>query len=163
MVSDLDIIKQLEKQLGIELEKRPIDNLPNNNAYAVAADNPESVTGLNVLEGKLNDLSLVMELQCLTSLAVVNMALTDVSPLAGLQALETLILMNNKITTLPPDVARLHMAVKWEFKAPFKGMFLYGNPLERPPVVIVRKGKNAINAWFDSFAEAETQTLNEGK
>ncbi|MCP4213489.1 MAG: GTP-binding protein [bacterium] len=77
-------------------------------------------------------------------------------------------LVNNKITTLPSDVGRWSLTIKWKDDLS-TGMFLYGNPLETPPVEIVQQGNDGINAWFDSFQNAKTQafydtkTLSEGK
>ncbi|MCP4213587.1 MAG: GTP-binding protein [bacterium] len=182
------IIKELEKQLGVELE---------DTHYTVAVDGPERVTVLNLSHcnltdisplsrlhalrhlylhnNQLTDISPLSGLHALTILKLNNNQLTDISPLSGLHALRNLYLHNNhltdisplsqlnklthlnlrknKLTTLPPDV------VRWGI--PF--MALDGNPLESPPIEIAKKGISAINAWFDSFRDAQSKPLNEAK
>ncbi len=44
MASDLEIIKQLEKQLGFKLEKRSIDDMEYKKCYGAAADSKHSIT-----------------------------------------------------------------------------------------------------------------------
>lgn len=43
-----------------------------------------------------------------------------------------------------------------------RGIWLFENPLKKPPIEIVRKGKKAIKAYFKSL-EGEKQALNEVK
>ena len=43
-----------------------------------------------------------------------------------------------------------------------EGIYLEDNPLESPPIEIVQKGRNAVQAYFKSL-EGEKQALNEVK
>ncbi|MCP4213645.1 MAG: GTP-binding protein [bacterium] len=164
MASDLEIIKQLEKQLGFKLEKRSIDDMEYKKCYAVETDDPGCVTGLSLYDCKLTDISPLGGLKALTVLNLHNNQLSDISPLRGLKALTKLDVRNNRLISLPTDVARWNLGVKWEYKTSRdEGIFLEGNPLGKPPVEVVKQGSNAINAWFDSFPDTETKILNEGK
>ena len=61
-------------------------------------------------------------------------------------------LNNNQISDLSPIRALIQkMEVKWEYKYGERGIFLDGNPLEIPPPEIVKKGKEAVLAYFASL------------
>jgi small GTP-binding protein len=70
----------------------------------------------------------------------------------------------NKITHLPAELLDLGMEIKWErnYSKDKSGIFLARNPLESPPVEIVKKGTKAVREYFKSL-EGEKQALNEVK
>lgn len=69
--------------------------------------------------------------------------------------------MNNKISQLPAEILDLGLEIKWKFELG-DGIFLEGNPLESPPVEIIKQGNEAIRQYFKSL-EGEKQALNEVK
>ena len=45
-----------------------------------------------------------------------------------------------------------------------RGIFLAGNPLEKPPTEIIKKGREAVRAYFKAlYKESETRPVNEVK
>jgi small GTP-binding protein len=65
----------------------------------------------------------------------------------------------NKITHLPSEIVDMGMDICWEG---YTGIILEINPLESPPIEIVKKGREAVIAYFKSL-EGEKQALNEVK
>jgi hypothetical protein len=55
------------------------------------------------------------------------------------------------------------MEIKWEYKYGENGIFLEGNPLEIPPVEIVKQGNKAVAAYFASLEKEARAPLNEVK
>ncbi|MCJ7777837.1 MAG: leucine-rich repeat domain-containing protein, partial [Sedimentisphaerales bacterium] len=184
MSKDLNIIHQLEKQLNIKLKKLKNVNFYNpQNDYVV--DERGNITGLSLWATKISDISCLKDLTNLTELylggnqirylspikGLTNLTkldlsyneITDISVLKGLTNLTTLDLSYNKIKNLPPELLELGMEIIWEGRWVEKGINLYDNPLESPPVEIVKQGKQAIREYFKSLAKEEKRLLNEVK
>lgn len=72
----------------------------------------------------------------------------------------------NELNSLPPEMMQSKMAIHWkpEDNYNFKGIVLEGNPLESPPVEIVKEGRDAVRNYFKSIAVIEeTVRLFEAK
>jgi len=61
--------------------------------------------------------------------------------------LARLLLMFNKIARLPAEIIASGLMIKWDFDRS-DGIFLADNPLESPPVEIVKRGPDAVVAYF---------------
>ena len=68
----------------------------------------------------------------------------------------------NQLTSLPPEILELGLDIKWKHQLEQNGIFLEGNPLENPPVEIVKQGREAVINYFKSL-EGEKEPLNEVK
>lgn len=82
--------------------------------------------------------------------------------IAKLKNLTELDISHNQLTSLPPELLDLGLDIKWEYQAGKKGIFLEKNPLENPPIEIVKQGREAIVNYFKSL-ESEKKLLNEVK
>ncbi|MCX6581546.1 MAG: leucine-rich repeat domain-containing protein [Candidatus Aminicenantes bacterium] len=121
------------------------------------------LTTLIVLRNKIADISFLQELSQLTTLNLSYNQITDISPLQGLKNLTVLDLRRNNIRVLPETIVDLGMKIDVDPDYPIeKGISLYGNPLETPPVEIIRKGSDAIKAYYKSL-KGKTLPLNEAK
>jgi small GTP-binding protein len=85
--------------------------------------------------------------------------LTDVLGLMELKKLKRLNLRKNQISELPRGIVDLGPEIGWGRGG--DGVFLAGNPLESPPVEIVKQGTEAVRDYFKSLVEE--RTLNEAK
>jgi small GTP-binding protein len=192
---DLEIIKELEKKIGIKLEQSNIDEITGTtNGYAI--DENENIIGMNLWlskisnisslkdlrnlthlylhtnrisdisslkdlrnltcldlhDNQISDISSLTDLKNLTHLYLHNNRISDISPLKDLKNVD-LNLTNNKISELPVEVAN------WKGNL----VHIFGrNPIEIPPMEIMKKGKEAIKAYFESL-EGEKRVLNEVK
>jgi internalin A len=76
--------------------------------------------------------------------------------------LKELDLRNNLLTELPKMITDLNIAIKWDADGNHDGLYLEGNPLEKPPIEIVKYGQEFIKIYFDSM-ENDYQTVKEVK
>ncbi|MDQ1354280.1 MAG: internalin, partial [Acidobacteriota bacterium] len=207
--SDLERIKQLEKEIGRKLDKREFEEIKKYGHRGFALDEKEQVIGLNLDEIKLDpvpaalstflhlkrlrlyntqlkDFSFFQELSNLTQLHLWHNQITDISflqwlpkltyldlsinqitDISFLQALNHvthLNLRNNNIKELPEALLELGLEIDVESEREWneQKIYLHGNPLEKPPIEIIKQGKEAIRAYFDSLKK-ETLPLNEVK
>ena len=119
------------------------------------------LTTLDLSSNQISDISFLKELKNLTTLNLGSNQISDISFLKELKYLRSLNLGRNKISKLNPDLLKLDLEIvcKDYFS---NGLNLFENPLETPPVEIVKKGKDAVKAYFKSL-EGEKQPLNEVK
>jgi internalin A len=101
MADDVEILKQIERQFGIELKPRPLEKIiGKNNGFAV--DHTGQVKGLNLYGREIRDISFLRSSGglTLTHLSLPNNQITDITPLSALTKLEILQLRDNLITNL---------------------------------------------------------------
>ncbi|MDP8207557.1 MAG: COR domain-containing protein [Candidatus Electryonea clarkiae] len=185
-MNDLQRIKQLEKEIGINLELTDFDTIMEiNNGYSI--DKNQNVIGLNFDQFMLENIPQLLfsfqylsrfslygnklsklpkeisELKNLQTLDICSNQLTELpNEISELKNLQTLDISSNQLTELPKEILEFDMEIRWEFASPYKGIFLEDNPLESPPIEIVKKGKDAVRAYFESL-EGERRALNEVK
>lgn len=229
MAADLELIEQLEKEIGINLKEIDFDKIEFGAIRGFAIDEKGEVIGLNLngieLEplpislskfnncrklsldrtkikdiyflknfnhlstlylrsNQITDISLLKDLSNLIDLDLRNNQITDICFLKDLNHLKTLglrnnnikdisfiqcfknlasfDLCNNKIKELPESI--VEMAIKVDSEWTGRGeICLYGNPIEKPPLEIVKKGRKATKAYFKSLRTGENIPLNEVK
>jgi small GTP-binding protein len=188
MTKKPEIIKQLEKEIGKTLKQKDFKNIGKIYHKGFAVDENGNVIGLNLdslklkrlpdslatfhhlkilslYDNILTDVSILQSLNSLNILDLNNNQLADISSLQGLSNLTRLNLRHNYVTWLPEKLLDLEIEIDvdsdWSEKD--KKIYLYGNPLETPPIEIIKKGKEAIRAYFNSLKEAENLPLNEVK
>ncbi|MGE5343171.1 MAG: COR domain-containing protein [Candidatus Omnitrophota bacterium] len=92
-------------------------------------------------------------LRSLTQLTVLNLSsnqIIDISPLRELKKLNILDIRNNNIHRLLRDFAFGQTIIDWNENS-FGEMNLFGNPLESPPVEIVKQGTAAVRNYFEQL------------
>jgi internalin A len=120
----------------------------------------EKLTGLQHLDlfnNEISDISFLEKLTGLQHLTLSNNKISDISVLEKLTGLETLDLQSNNISEIPLSVFRLGMEINLENYG--EGLSLYENPLESPPMEILKQGRQSVLDWF----EATKVKLNEIK
>ncbi len=180
MSDDLKLVQQLEKETGIKLKRDPLEEIGRYDVTGFAADDNGRVRGLAIWGEKLrrlptllskfqrlekldlsmnqiSDISNLKELKGLTYLRLDSNQISDISSLKKLKNLKKLYLEFNKITHMPAEFLDLGPEIKWE-SGFGDGIYLADNPLESPPVEIIKKGNEAIRQYFKSLA-GEQQAL----
>jgi len=124
----------------------------------------KNLTTLSISSNQLTSLpSEIVELKNLTELYISSNQLTSLpSEIAELKNLTELNISGNQLTSLSPEILESGIDIKWEYNSTEKGIFLKGNPLENPPIEIVKQGKEAVSNYFKSL-EGEKKPLNEVK
>ena len=85
--------------------------------------------------------------------------LTPLIPLVAAKNLKNLSLENNQIKHLPPQFLQLEIPIKWEKIFYENGIGLEGNPLETPPIEIIKKGHDAVVSYFKQLEASKVQLL----
>jgi small GTP-binding protein len=153
-ISDISMLKELGNLTHLYLRNNKINDIS-------ILKELGNLTHLYLRNNKINDISILKELGNLTRLDLKNNQISDISILKELRNLNRIDLRNNEITELPEEILELPIEINWEWESS-GGIFLEDNPLEFPPIEIVKKGKEAIKNYFQSLA-GEKQALNEVK
>jgi internalin A len=105
----------------------------------------------------------ITELKNLTTFDISGNQLTSLPPeITELKNLTTLYIYNNQLTSLPPEITELDLEIEWERSRKPNTISLGENPLENPPIEIVKQGREAVINYFKSL-EDEKEPLNEVK
>ena len=116
----------------------------------------KNLKGLYLYNNQLTDISPLAGLTALTELYLYENQLTDLTPLAGLKELIYLDLRDNAITQVPESLVLDGRPITWERKDYSEpGLFLEGNPLETPPIEVVKQGHEAVVNYFQELAKKE--------
>ncbi|MCU0285637.1 MAG: leucine-rich repeat domain-containing protein [Acidobacteria bacterium] len=183
MSDDLKLIEQLEKETGIKLDRFSLEEIGGYKVTGFAADDNGRVRGLAIWEKKLrclpaplsklqrleklvladtqiSDMSNLKELKRLTVLDLARNQISDISSLKELKNLKQLYLVYNKITHIPAEFLDLGLEIKWNYDGKNDDIYLEENPLESPPMEIIKKGMDAIRQYFKSL-KGEKQALKQ--
>ncbi|NQU06371.1 MAG: GTP-binding protein [Calditrichaeota bacterium] len=76
-----------------------------------------------------------------------------------MERLEKLYINDNKFRSLPKSLLDLGLPIQWMLSSK-NGIYLSNNPLESPPVEIIKKGNDAIREYFVQL-DSEERPLNE--
>jgi len=164
-------IAELKNLTALDLSRNQLTSLPSEIVEL------KNLTALDLSDNQLTSLPPeIAELKNLTALDLSGNQLTSLPPeIAELKNLIGLDLSRNQLTLLPPEILELELEIECEFMGKSKEMSFNGmkldlgtkislvsNPLEIPPIEIVKEGRTAIIDYFKSL-EGEKQALNEVK
>ena len=110
------------------------------------------LTSLDLSDNQLIDVSFLKELTALTSLDLESNQLTEVSSLKDLTALTSLDLSDNQLTKIPRWLTEKGLEIQIDKPLASGFINLYDNPIENPPLEIVRQGNEAIRNYYDQIA-----------
>ena len=120
------------------------------------------LTGLQTLYLGFNQISDITSLSHLTGLQKLYLwdnQISDITALSHLTGLQTLYLRNNHIKEIPLSIFQLNMEINMGDDYSRGGHFLSENPIESPPLEIIKQGKQSVLRWF----AAQKETLKEIK
>uniref|UniRef100_UPI0040576172 COR domain-containing protein n=1 Tax=Candidatus Electrothrix sp. TaxID=2170559 RepID=UPI0040576172 len=118
---------------------------------------------LDLRYNKLTDISVLKELGQLRWLDLAENQLIDLAPLEDFIFLTNLNCWKNQLTSLPDWITELPVEPVYPDSDYMFGKINLGkNPLTHPPPEIIKQGREAIRAYFQSLKE-ETVRLHEAK
>ncbi len=90
--------------------------------------------------------------------------ITDISSFQELKNLTMLDLCNNKITEIPKTIVEPGLEINFYHDFPInESINLYGNPIIKPPLEIMKRGTRAIRDYLQSLKVEKNIPLNEVK
>ncbi|MDD3052465.1 MAG: COR domain-containing protein, partial [Candidatus Cloacimonetes bacterium] len=151
-------IAQLKNLTRLDISSNQLSSLP------PEIKELKNLTTLDIYNNQLSSLPPeIKELKNLTTLDISYNQLSSLpTEIAQLKNLTELYISYNQLSSLPPEILELGIDIKGEYQFGEKGIFLEENPLENPPIEIVKKGREAIRNYFKSLEE-EKRPLNEVK
>ena len=185
-MSDLDIIKKIEKELKVKLKKlgkiyadskgyilnkrSQVTGLSlcncgilNLNRITTQLKSLENLTELNLRLNFFTDISTLKTFKNLTFLNLGGNSIHDISPLKNLNKLSRLVLYVNQIEELPRWIIDFNMEINMAGNEADGYIDLYSNPLKTPPPEIVKQGKEAVRNYFEQLKAQEEDYLFEAK
>ena len=118
----------------------------------------KQLQSLDLSSNKIFDYSFLKDLKQLQSLDLSFNQISDISFFKDLKQLQTLNLSNNKMKKVPEWIFQHGMKINIETYGG-KGLCLSENPIESPPLEILKQGSLAVLDWF----AATKEKLNEIK
>ncbi|MCI5157730.1 MAG: GTP-binding protein, partial [Candidatus Electrothrix sp. AUS1_2] len=118
---------------------------------------------LNLSNNRIFNISAIKKIKQLRILNLSNNQISDISFLKELGQLQILNLWGNQITSLPDWITELPLETEYADSKYESNIINVGNnPLTHPPPEIIKQGREAIRAYFQSLKE-ETVHLHEAK
>ncbi len=155
-ISDISFLAELKELTSLDLRCNQISD------FSLLME-LKGLTSLDLSDNWISDISFLAELKGLTSLDLSANEISDISFLVELKGLTSLDLRGNQVREVPCWLAagRLAIEVDQEY-APYC-INLYRNPIEEPPLEIVRQGNGAILNYYDQIAAQGRDYLYEAK
>ena len=124
--------------------------------------NLTQLKGLSLTSNQIIDVAPLANLTQLTILDLARNQIIDVAPIDKLTQLEHLDLRNNCIQSLPGSL--LDLPLDWHADGfHTKGLLLEGNSPQNPPLDVIKSGRQAIEAYYQSLEQGEKRELREAK
>ena len=187
-MEDIAIVRQISAKIKITLKEVSEDNFTfATNGYTIKDGR---VTGLNIYNLKLSSFPIEIfnlwnirklfasfnqfeeipsEIAKLPNLQQVTFSHNKINSIpkniGNLRNLSYFDLAHNQIEELPPELLNSNLEIYYEndiFKIR-RGLNLYDNPLMKPPLEVVKQGKQSIKSYFDLIQSEDTTLLNEAK
>jgi internalin A len=118
---------------------------------------------LNLSGNNITDVSFLKDLKGLSHLYLIFNNVRDVSFLKDLKGLSALDLRNNNIKELPRWLARFWLDIRIDLDYNFRCINIYNNPIQDPPIEIVKQGNDAILNYFTQLDTQGVDYLYEAK
>jgi len=180
-ISDISFLEKLTNLTGLHLSANQIsdisflEKLTNLTSLNLLANQISDIsfleklinlTSLNLLANQISNISFLEKLINLTSLNLNSNQISDISFLNNLAQknnFNQLDISNNKIIDLTPllPLIKKGIPIKWSIWE--DGICVEDNPLENPPIEIVKQGNVAILKYFEALEAQETIELYEAK
>ena len=155
-ISDISILSALKSLTSLDLRDNQIRDIS-------TLSQLKSLTSLDLRDNQIRDISILSDLKSLTSLNLSSNQISDISTLSALKSLTRLDLRDNQIKDLKP---LLHLVINGQrvsFESYGGDIILDNNPIEFPPLEIVKQGDEAIIRYFEQLDKHGVDHLYEAK
>jgi Leucine-rich repeat (LRR) protein len=157
-ISVLDPLKKFKNISRLILYENSIKDIS-------ALSELKQLNALNLSDNYIKDISPLQSLKELTWLPLANNLIKDMAPLKELRNLQQLDLKNNPVNKLPIWITDFNLDIIWQDALTGKNgaISFFNNPLDYPPIEIVKQGKNAIQRFFENIEKEGTDYIYEAK
>ncbi len=140
-LKDISFLKELKNLTQLDLSSNQISDIS-------FIKDLKKLRSLSLSSNQISDISFIKDLKNLWGLNLRSNQINNISPLKNLKRTINFNLRSNQIKILPKWITQFLVDIIW--KEDGSGLNLYGNPIETPPIEIVKQGKQAIKDWFNS-------------
>lgn len=109
---------------------------------------------LHLAYNQIHDIAVLKDFLQLRHLNLSYNLIQDISALKNLKNLEILDLKGNPVKSLPAWITDFDMDIKWKQSVGSGEISLFQNPIETPPVEIIKQGKEAVRNYFQQIVTA---------
>ncbi|MBE7383927.1 MAG: leucine-rich repeat domain-containing protein [Leptolyngbya sp. SIO1E4] len=155
-ISDFSFLSDLKGLSSLDLRNNSVSNIS-------SLSDLKGLSSLDLRNNSISDISFLSDLKGLSSLDLSFNSISDISFLSDLKGLSSLDLRNNRISTIPQQLAAGRLAVKIDKQFASNCINLYNNPIEDPPLEIVRQGNAAILNYYAQLTAQGQDHLYEAK
>jgi Leucine-rich repeat (LRR) protein len=163
-INDINVLKVLPNLTQLDLSYNQISDISVLKALS-------HLTQLNLRDNQLSNTRGLKNLLNLTYLNLTFNQLSNIIELKNLANLSELYLGGNKLITLPEWLLNFNLPIKlannYDLEVTFgntkKGIFLERNPIETPPIEVIKQGNEAIKAYFEQLRKEGTDYIYEAK
>ncbi len=155
-ISDISALSELENLIWLELDFNEINDVS-------ALSRLESLRTLKLASNKINDILALSDLESLRTLELASNKISDVSTLGKLENLTNLDLSDNRIKEIPRWLAEKGVEIKIDKGYASNCINLSRNPIEQPPLELVKEGNEAIRNYYDQLEAQGEDFLYEAK
>ncbi|MDD2863522.1 MAG: COR domain-containing protein [Methylococcales bacterium] len=153
-IEDISVLKELKKLEAIFLDNNKITEFSSLKSL-------DNLRRLNLSHNQISNISTLEEFKALESLDLSNNQISDICVLKEIKHLQRIELQNNLITELPEWILDFGLEIK---KYTFDGgICIDGNPLQTPPLEIIKQGNAAIRAYFEQLKKEGVDYIYEAK
>ncbi|MCG8332150.1 MAG: leucine-rich repeat domain-containing protein, partial [Chitinophagales bacterium] len=155
-ISDISFLEKLSNLQSLYLNDNNISDIS-------FLEKLPSLQTLWLYENVISDISSIKYLKNLNALQLGKNQISDISPLAKLENLKKIGLNNNRIKKLPQWVLDFNLDIEYSDSMRNSKLVIGENPIESPPIEIVKKGRNEIKKYFDDLEKQGKDYLYEAK
>ena len=145
-LTDLSALEDLTNLIELDLRSNKLSDIK-------VLSGLTNLTTINLSYNYITDVTVLNDLSYLRNIYLANNELRNINSLKKLNGAVWLDLSRNKIKNLPESLLNFELMIKWDFDYENPSIFLNDNPLEEPPLEIIKQGNDAIRAYFEQLKE----------
>jgi Leucine-rich repeat (LRR) protein/signal recognition particle receptor subunit beta len=156
-ITDISFLSGMTQLQSLDLSNNQITDISFLSGFT-------QLQSLDLRDNQITDISFLSGLTQLQSLYLRNNQITDISFLSGLTQLQSLYLRNNQITDISFLLPLIELnKMQLSLNEYGGGISLYDNPIQNPPLEIIKQGTEAVLNYFKQIKEQGTFPLLEAK
>ena len=141
-ISDIRFLSKLTGLQSLDLNNNKISDVR-------FIEKLTQLQSLDLSNNKISDIRFLEKLTGLQSLELQGNKISDIRFLENHTGLQSLDLRSNPIREIPLSIFQLDMKINLEGSGD-RGLSLYNNPIESPPMEILKQGRQSVLDWFEA-------------